>query len=275
MDANIDIISKIDLEDLNQPELQVGDIVNGVVSRNFKDFSFVKVGYISCILPLSEISFDKNPKALKVGTEVESVVVKLSEVDGVMVSIKRLAHNPWDNIDSKYKVGQRINVLVKNVTEYGAFVELEQNLTGLIHRKELSWQRKFEMSEVITVGQSVDAEIVSINKERKRIELSIKRCKEDPWTHVGERLFVGQKFVRKVVNIPDFGAFLELEPGVEALLHRTEMGLTKSDKVKNYISVGDEIEVEIATLDIENRKISLKCSAFPVINNDKVTVDNE
>lgn len=275
MDSKIDILSKINLDELTQPELQVGDIVKGVVSRNFKDFSFVKVGYISCILPLSEISFDKKPKVLKVGTEIEAVVVKLSEENGVMLSIKRLNHDPWGNIDEKFKVGQRINVLIKNVTDYGAFVELEPNLTGLVHRKELSWQRKFEMSDVIAVGQSVNAEIISINKERKRIELSIKRCEENPWTHVGERHFVGQKLVGKVVNIPDYGAFLELEPGVEALLHRTEMGLTKSDKVKDYISVGDEIEVEIVTLDVENRKISLKRSVSPVIDNNKAIVDNE
>ena len=114
------------------------------------------------------------------------------------------------------------------------------------------------MADVVSIGEPIDAMIISIQKERKRIELSVKKCLDDPWNNAQERYAVGQVLVRKVVNVSDYGAFIELEPGIEALLHRTEMGLTKSDKVKNYLSPGDKLQVEILTLDIENRKISLK-----------------
>ena len=163
-------------EDLK--ELQVGHIVKGVVACIFNDFSFVKIDSVSCILPKSEISYDKKPQNLKVGTEIEAVVIKVSEEQGVM--------------------------------------------------------------------------------------LSIKRAKSDPWEHVEQLYPLGTKLKKKVINLLDYGALFELEPGVKALLHRTEVGLTKKDKMKDYLSVGDELEVEICTVDAESRKISLRCDSFPI-----------
>lgn len=275
MDANIDkTVSNIDLDESSESELHVGDLVAGVIAHNLKQFSIVKIGNLSCVLPLSEISFDKKPKSLKVGTEIKAVVIRISEENGVMLSIKRATTDPWSNIDEKYHVGQRVNVKVKNITGIGAFVELEQNLSGLIHRKDLSIKKFIEPEEIVSVGQIIEAEIISIEKERKRIQLSLKSLMEDPWTHVQERYYIGQNFTKKVVNILDYGAFFEIEPGVEALLHRTEMGLTKSDKVKQYLSLGDELEVEISTLDVKNKKMSLKCDSFSK-NNDNTIGTNE
>lgn len=272
MDTNIDkTVSNIDLDESSESELHVGDLVAGVIAHNLKQFSFVKIGNLSCVLPLSEISFDKKPKSLKVGTEIKAVVIRISEENGVMLSIKRATTDPWSNIDEKYHVGQRVNVKVKNITGIGAFVELEQNLSGLIRRKDLSIKRHIEPEEIVSVGQFVGAEIISIEKERRRIHLSMKVLMEDPWTHVQERYSIGQKFTKKVIDILDYGAFIEIEPGVEALLHRTEMGLTKSDKVEHYLSLGDELEVEICTLDVENRKMSLKCDSFS--NNHNNTIE--
>ena len=239
-------------------ELHVGQIVKGVVACNFKEFSFVKVANLSCILPLSEISFDTKQKCLKIGTEIEAVVIKMSEEHGIMLSIKRIKGDPWQTIEEDYKIGQRVNVKVKNIASYGVFVEFGAGLSGLVHRNNLTIQKHVEPKDIVSVGQMIEVQILSIDKERKRIALSLKDCMEDPWEHVEERYHIGQKLSRKIINLLGYGAFFELEPGVEALLHRSELGLTKADKLKKYLSVGDVLEVEIATLDVENRKISLK-----------------
>lgn len=250
----------IPIEDMK--ELQVGHIVKGVIVCNFNNFSFVKIGPVSCVLPVSEISYDKKPRSLKVGTEIEAVVIKVSEQQGVMLSVKRTIKDPWISIEKKYHVGQRVNVMVKNITSYGAFVEFDNGLNGLVHRKELSIRKRVEPKDVVSLGQTIEVQIISIDKDNKRIELSLKECMDDPWEHVGVNYPVGSRFIRKVINILDYGAFFEMEPGVEALLHRSEVGLTKSDKMKTYLSVGDELEVEVYTVDVENRKMSLRCKYF-------------
>ena len=182
----------------------------------------------------------------------------MSEEHGIMLSIKRLKGDPWQTIEEDYKIGQRVSVKVKNIASYGVFVEFGAGLSGLVHRNDLTIQKHVEPKDVVSVGQMIEVQILSIDKERKRISLSLKDCMEDPWEHVEERYHIGQKLSRKIINLLDYGAFFELEAGVEALLHRSELGLTKADKLKNYLSVGDVLEVEIATLDVENRKISLK-----------------
>lgn len=260
MDVDNDIIKDDSVFEIEETEeLQVGHIVKGTVAFNTKQFSFVKVGKLSCILPISEISHDKKPKRLKVGTEIEAVVIRLSEENGAMLSIKRAKQDPWDTIDELYHVGQRLNVKVKNVTNLGAFVELDNGLSGLIHCKDLSYIKSNYPENLISVDDVVEAEIMIIDKERRRIQLSRKKCLTDPWEHVSDTYFVGQKLTRKVVNISNFGAFFEIEPGIDALLHRLQMGLSKSDKVKDFVSINDELEVVIFSIDKENKRMSLSC----------------
>lgn len=243
-------------------ELKVGHVVKGVIASIFKEFSFVKVGPISCILPVSEISYDKKTKSPKVGTEIEAVVIRVSEEQGVMLSIKRAKSDPWESVDEVYHVGQRLNVTIKNIVTYGAFVEFGQCMNGLVHTKDITIQKHVNPNDVLFLGEVKTAEIISIDKEKRRIQLSFKKCMDDPWQHVLEKYHVGQKLICKVVNILDYGAFFVIEPGLEALLHRSEVGLTKKDKMNNYLSVGQELEVEIGTLDPENRKIALRCEDF-------------
>lgn len=250
----------IPMEDMR--ELEVGLLVKGVIAANAKNFSFVKVGPVSCILPASEVSYDKKPRNLKIGTEIEAVVIRVSEEQGVMLSIKRAKSDPWQSIDENYHVGQRIDVTVKSIVDYGAFVEFGQGMNGLVHTNELTIQKHINPKDILSIGDVKPAEIISIDKEKRRIQLSFKKCMDDPWQHVLEKYQVGQKLTCKVVNIPDYGAFFEIEPGLEALLHRSEVGLTKKDKMKKYLSVGQELEVEIGTLDVENKKISLRCEDF-------------
>ena len=243
-------------------ELEVGHIVKGVIAGVFNDFSFVKVGPVSCILPVSEVSYDKKPKSPKAGTEIEAVVIRVSEGQGVMLSIKRAKPDPWESIDEMYHVGQRLDVTVKNIVDYGVFVGFGQGMKGLVHTKDITIQKHKNPKEILSLGEVKPAEIISIDKEKRRIQLSFKSCMDDPWQHVLEKYHIGQKLICKVVKIPDYGAFFEIEPGLEALLHRSEVGLTKKDKMKNYLSVGQELEVEIGTLDVEKKKISLRCEDF-------------
>lgn len=180
-------------------ELHVGQIVKGVVACNFKEFSFVKVANLSCILPLSEISFDTKQKCLKIGTEIEAVVIKMSEEHGIMLSIKRIKGDPWQTIEEDYKIGQRVNVKVKNIASYGVFVEFGAGLSGLVHRNDLTIQKHVEPKDIVSVGQMIEVQILSIDKERQRIALSLKDCMEDPWEHVEERYHIGQKLSRKIL----------------------------------------------------------------------------
>lgn len=260
MDINIDkLLDSVILNPDDLEELKVGYVVKGVVTANFNDFSYVTVADLHCVLPISEVSYDPKPKNPKVGTAIEAVVIRISEEQGIMLSIKRLKQNPWDSIDELYKVGQRVNVKVKNITSYGAFVEFENHISGLIHRKELSIKKHFTPNEIVSVGQIVDAEIIEIDKDLHRIQLSMKKCVGNPWEHVADNYLIGQKYIRQVSSVLDYGAFIEMEPGVEALLHRSELGLKKSESIKKHISAGDTIEVEIQTLDVEAKKMSLKC----------------
>lgn len=259
MDINIDkLLDDVILNPNDLEELKVGYVVKGVVTANFDDFSYVTVADLHCVLPISEVSYDPKPKNPKVGMAIEAVVIRISEEQGIMISMKRLDQNPWDSIDELYKVGQRIKVKVKNIANYGVFVELDNHISGLIHKTELSLKKNANPKEIVAVGQQVEVEIIEIDKERHRIQLSMKRCLESVWENVKKNYFVGQKLVRKVSGVVNFGVFVEMEPGISALLHKSEIDLIKSGTVKEHVSVGDLIEVEIKELSIEAKRMSLK-----------------
>ena len=240
-------------------ELQVGHIVKGVIATINRRFSYVKVGKLSCILPVSEISYDKRPRNLDVGTEIEAVVIRISDEKGVMLSIKRAKQDPWKTIDEIYHIGQRVLVKVNNITDYGAFVELGNGIVGLIHKTELSYGEYTKPMGTVSFEEVFEAEIIDIEKERRRIQLSRKRCMENPWEHVSEMYHEGQKITSKVVKIKSDFVTFEIEPGIYASIHKTEMGLEKNDKLKNYISIEDEIEVEICSIDVERKIMTIHC----------------
>ena len=178
MEDDFDRNDDAELEIVETEELQVGHIVKGTVASSDRHFSFVKVGNLSCILPTSEISNDKKPRRLQVGTEIEAVVIRLSEENGVMLSIKRAKQDPWETIDEIYHIGQRVIVRVKNITDYGAFVELGNGVVGLIHKTELSYDEYTKPMGIVSFEEVFEAEIIDIEKERRRIQLSRKRCME-------------------------------------------------------------------------------------------------
>lgn len=241
-------------------ELQVGYIVKGEVAAKFKDAIFVKVDRLSCVLPCSELSDDIKPKTLKIGSEIEAVVVRIDKEHGVMLSIKRRKIDLWPTIDNFYSVGQHVQAKVRAIKDFGAFVDFDDCVTGLIHKYYLTTDITKKPEDVVAVGQIVDAEIIEIDKERHRIQLSLIDADNDPWKSMAEKYEVGQKLNRKIVQIKQgLGVLIELEPEFNALLHISEMGLTRKHIIKNFVSEGDFINVEIMTIDTKKKRISLTC----------------
>ena len=242
----------------NVQSLHVGTIVQGKVTYITKLYSIVIVDTIKCVLPTSEMTWsDKLRCNVKMNDEIQAVVVKI-ENGQVMLSIKRLENNPWDNLQLRYKIGDQLKVSVVNITDIGAFVELEPGLRGLIHKKQLSFGLVNDPNDFVFLGQTLDAEIIELDNNKRRISLSILPFLINPWDNVTQNYVVGQILTRKIKVIQDYGVFVELEPGLDALYHRSEMNVGKGKKMKDLYNVGDSLTLEISMIDAENRKMSMK-----------------
>jgi small subunit ribosomal protein S1 len=170
--------------------------------------------------------------------------------------MRQLETDPWENIIERYKVNTTVRGVVRNVTDFGVFVGIEDAIDGLIHVTDLSWsQRIRKPNEMYTKGQEIEARVINIDIEKRRFSLSVKDLSDDPWLSVQSRYFLGQVVKGKVVNHTDFGIFVEIEEGVEGLVHSTE--LCNEDEWKNHYSLETEIYVEIRRIDNHTRKISL------------------
>ena len=223
----------------NVQSLHVGTIVQGKVTYITKLYSIVIVDTIKCVLPTSEMTWsDKLRCNVKMNDEIQAVVVKI-ENGLVMLSIKRLENNPWDNLQMRYKIGDQLKVSVVNITDNGAFVELEPGLRGLIHKKQLSFGLVNDPNDFVSLGQTLDAEIIELDNNKRRISLSILPFLINPWDNVTQNYVVGQILTRKIKVIQDYGVFVELEPGLDALYHRSEMNVGKGKKMKDLYNVGD------------------------------------
>ena len=242
----------------NVQSLHVGTIVQGKVKYITKLYSIVIVDTVKCVLPTSEMTWsDKLRCNVKMNDEIQAVVVKI-ENGQVMLSIKRLENNPWDNLQLRYKIGDQLKVSVVNITDIGAFVELEPGLRGLIHKKQLSFGLVKDPNDFVSLGQTLDAEIIELNYDKRRISLSILPFLINPWDNVTLNYVVGQILTRKIKVIQDYGVFVELEPGLDALYHRSEMNVGIGKKMKDLYNVGDSLTLEISMIDAENRKMSMK-----------------
>ena len=212
----------------NVQSLHVGTIVQGKVTYITKLYSIVIVDTIKCVLPTSEMTWsDKLRCNVKMNDEIQAV-------------------------------GDQLKVSVVNITDIGAFVELEPGLRGLIHKKQLSFGLVKDPNDFVSLGQTLDAEIIELNYDKRRISLSILPFLINPWDNVTLNYVVGQVLTRKIKVIQDYGVFVELEPGLDALYHRSEMNVSKGKKIKDLYSVGDSLTLEISMIDAENRKMSMK-----------------
>ena len=196
---------------------------------------------------------------LKVGDEVDVMVLSVDkENQKIALGIRQTEENPWDTVAERYPVGTRVKGKVRNFTSYGAFVQLDDGIDGMIHVSDMSWTRKINHpTEVLQKGQEVEAVVLEADAANQRISLGLKQAQEDPWTTVTANYAVGQTVKGKVSKIASFGAFVELEGGVDGLVHISQISDQRIEHVKDALKVGQEVEARIVRIDREERRIGL------------------
>ena len=248
--------------------LEEGRVLRGVV-KNLTDYgAFVDLGGLDGLLHVTDMSWGRvnHPSDLvKVGEEIDVVVLKFDrETERVSLGTKQLTEDPWVHVPGKYPAGSRVAGRVTNVTDYGAFVELEEGVEGLVHVSEMSWSKKVKNpSKLVSPGDQVEAVVSDVNPDARRISLSLKDTLPDPWESVIQKYAIGSRVQGKVRNLTDFGAFVEIEEGVDGLVHVSDMSWTKRIKhPSEVLKKGDEVEAIITSIDEENRRISLSIKEF-------------
>ena len=251
----------------------VGARVNGEVVNVMSYGAFVKLEEgIEGLVHISEMSWTKrinHPSELvQIGDQIEVVVLGINkEKQEISLGMKQTQSNPWDQVAQKYPPGTMIEGTVRNLTNYGAFIEIEEGIDGLLHISDMSWTRKIgHPNELLEKGQTVSCQVLNVDQERKRIALGLKQLKTDPWeSDIPDRYNPGDLVTGKVTKLTNFGVFVELEPGLEGLLHISELSDQKVESPEDVVKVGDEIEVKILRVDRADRKIGLsrKSSSEP------------
>lgn len=228
---------------------------------------------IEGLIHVSEMSWVKNitdpSEVVKKGDEVEAIVLSVQKEEGkISLGIKQTEHNPWDDVEKKYPVGYNVKAEIRTLTNYGAFVELEPGVEGLIHISDLSWIKKVSHpSEVLRKGDVVDAVILSVDKESKKITLGVKQLSTNPWESIEKIMPVGSLVKGKVTKITAFGAFVELDSGIEGLIHVTELSDQAFGKVEDIVAKGDDVTAKVIKLDPEHKKIALSIKEYLIDKN--------
>jgi small subunit ribosomal protein S1 len=243
--------------------LERGQVLEGTV-KAIADFgAFVDLGGVDGLVHITDLSWGRvsHPsEIIKLDQTVTVVVLDFDEnKKRISLGMKQLTPHPWAEIENRYTVGQKVTGKVVSMTDYGAFIELEKGIEGLIHVSEMSWTQHIKHpSQILTMGQDAEAVILNIDQDSKKISLGIKQLEPDPWTMFLEKYPMGSKHRGIVRNLTNFGAFVELEPGVDGLVHISDLSWTK--KVRHpgeVLKKGEEIDVMILGIDLENRRISL------------------
>jgi small subunit ribosomal protein S1 len=243
--------------------LKEGSILKGTI-KNITDYGvFVDLGGIDGLLHISDISWGRvsHPSEFfTVGDEKEFLVLKFDEeTQKVTLGYKQKRPNPWLSVEQKYQPGMTITGRVVNVTDYGVFVEVEEGLEGLIHISELDWSpRQKHPSKYVSVGDTIETKVINVNKEEKRLSLSLKHLRQKPWELIGEHYKVGEKITGKLKTITDFGAFVRLPEGVDGLIHIADLSWTKHIKhPSEVLKKGQKIDAVILSLDPERERMAL------------------
>lgn len=228
---------------------------------------------IEGLIHVSEMSWTKNitdpSELVNKGDDVEAIVLSIQKEEGkISLGIKQLESNPWDDAEGKYPVGSSVKAEIKSLTNFGAFVELEPGVEGLIHISDLSWIKKVSHpSEIFKKGDMVDAVILSVDRESKKITLGVKQLANNPWESIEKTIPVGSLVTGKVTKITAFGAFVELDTGLEGLIHVTELSDQAFGKVEDVVAKGDEITAKVIKLDPEHKKIALSIKEYLIDKN--------
>jgi small subunit ribosomal protein S1 len=244
-------------------ELEVGQIRSGYV-KNITDFgAFIDLGGIDGLLHITDISWGRirHPSEIvQVGDKLQVKVLSFEpERERISLGLKQLTEYPWDRVDEKYPVGTKVKGRVVSITEYGAFVELEKGVEGLIHVSEMSWTKHIRHpNKILTEGQDVECMVLKVDKENEKISLGLKQVEPDPWLTLDERFPIGITVEGKVRNLTNFGAFVELEDGIDGLVHISDLSWTRRvNHPSEILKKGQDVQVKVLNIDKENRRISL------------------
>ncbi len=243
--------------------LEEGVILEGTV-KNITDYgAFIDLGGIDGLLHITDMAWGRlqHPsEVLKVGDKVKVVVLKYdAERERVSLGMKQIMPDPWTKVAEAYPPGTRIKGKVVSVTDYGAFVEIEKGVEGLIHVSEMSWsKRAVHPSKVVNPGDLVEVQVLGVDEANRRISLGLKQTEANPWEELGHKHPIGSQVKGKVKSITDFGVFVEIEPGIDGLVHISDLSWTK--KIRHPSEVckkGDELEATVLGIDVENERVSL------------------
>jgi|HubBroStandDraft_4_1064222.scaffolds.fasta_scaffold16581_2 small subunit ribosomal protein S1 len=244
-------------------EVKEGDTVQGTV-RSLADYgAFVDLGGVDGLLHISDISWSRVNKpedVLIVGQEIEAKVLKVdTDKQRISLGMKQLLPHPWDSVPEKYKAGDRVRGTVTRIADFGAFVELEPGVEGLVHISEMSWAKKVRTpSDLVKPGEVVEVVILGIKLEERRISLGIKQALGDPWADVAHRFAVGSAVDGTVTSLPKFGAFVHLSEGIEGMIHLSEISAEKRvNHPQEVLKVGQSVKAQIVAVDTEKRLIRL------------------
>jgi small subunit ribosomal protein S1 len=251
-------------------EMTPGDIRKGTV-KNITDFgAFIDLNGIDGLLHITDMSWGRigHPsEILKVGQDIDVVVLDINkEKERVSLGLKQKLANPWENIDAKYQVGAKVKGRVVNLVPYGAFVELEPGVEGLVHVTELSWTKRIaKPSDVLKADQDIEAVVLGINRDEQKISLGIRQLEANPWDKALEKYPPGARVKGKVRNLTSYGAFIELEEGLDGMIHVSDISWTrKINHPSEVFKKGDEVEAVVLEVDKANQRISVGAKQLTV-----------
>jgi small subunit ribosomal protein S1 len=253
----------------------IGTRIRGKVVSLAPYGAFVEIEEgVEGLVHVSEISWTKRVQrasdVLKVGDEVQAVVLSINmEEKKISLGMRQTEENPWEVAALKYPIGSLVKGKVRNFTSYGAFVEIEEGVDGMIHVSDMSWTRKINHpSEVLKKGDEVETVVLEIDATNQRISLGLKQAQEDPWARITVSYKEGQKIKGKVTKLTNFGAFVELEDGIDGLVHISQISDAHVEKVKDVLSIGDEVEARIVKIDPVEHRIGLSIKAAKIADED-------
>jgi len=243
--------------------VSAGDKVEGTV-KNITDFgAFLDLDGIDGLLHITDMSWARltHPsEAVKPGDRLTVVVLEINkDKERISLGLKQLQSNPWDRIEERFPVGKKVGGKITNLMPYGAFVQIEEGIEGLIHVSELSWVKRIvRPSDVLTLGQDIEAVVLGVNKEDQKISLGVRQLEPNPWDEIEQRYVIGKQVKGQVRNMTAYGAFVELEEGIDGMVHVSDLSWTKKiNHPSEVLKKGDEIEAVVIDIDKANQRISL------------------
>ena len=251
----------------------IGGTVHGKVVNLVPYGAFVEIEEgVEGLVHVTELSWTKRitkpGEVLKVGDEIDAVVLGIQKDDQkISLGVRQLDPNPWDMVRHNYPIGARVSGKVRNITTYGAFIELEEGIDGMVHVSDMSWTRKINHpSEMVKKGDEIDAIVLDVDGNNQRISLGMKQLSDDPWDAIDQYFKVGDVVTGKVSKIANYGAFIELKEAIDGLVHISQISEERIEKVKDKLSVGDEVTARVIKIDRNERRIGLSIKAVDFSN---------